>query len=342
MLFILYLFVVYVSEKNAYINDILEVNSNDISYNDFKLISTIELHIGFLFPDNFSKKDEFLNNFKTNKAFNNHNIFNTFSENNNLENKKRNIDNSNTINNFNINSDLISNFNGTENDTYNDIFFNPTNMKKIKQTILNDKVLLGSEVTEENTNNNTYNVIIDNKLSKQNGYYDINPDYNKINNEYKNKYDKINILPYNFNNPPLYGSDGKKIYIGEVKNEEELQEYSRNYGLIGIIFNSQYDYTIKMHPMYELNEYYKPIFNKEFQPNEYVISEIKRYAFYQNLVDQAIIKTFTNYEYNINIYDQVMDQKEQILVFEDNPSNKFLPYLMLFFYMLVFITINIL
>jgi len=312
IIFILYIYlIVFVSKKNGIINDVLEINAELYNFNNVDDLQYIDLYFGFIFPNNFEKKDEFMNNFKSLNAIKNNKILDSFEN----DYRKRDVDTE------------------YQNDIDNDIIYNPINMKIIEQKILNADVILNASFNENNFNSST--VIVNNTLIQDNDYFDLYPNYEKINLKYRQKYDSLDIISYNFNKPPSYNTD-KCVHIAELDNESELSKYEL-YGLYGIVFSSQNEYTVRKYGILDISEFIKPKYEKLFQSNEYAYSEIKNYALVQNLVDQALIKTFTNFNEVVQLYDKTMDQEEVIYEFSDNPANTYLPYLILFFFMLVFV-----
>ncbi|OUM56739.1 hypothetical protein PIROE2DRAFT_18522 [Piromyces sp. E2] len=271
------------------------------------------MYFGFVFPESFEKKDEFLSNFKSHDIFKDNNII---------------VEDSFDFEKYLYKREV------NEYDGNSDIFHNPINLKIIEQKILNVDVLLEANFNENYFNNDTEKsekMVISNTLIQENDYYNLFPDYSKLESEYGKKYKEVDVISYNINKPPSYESK-KNIHITTYNSQEDFpNDYV--YGFFGIVFSSQTEYTIRKFTNSDITEFISPKYEKEYQSNEFAFSAIKSYAIVQNMIDQTLIKTLTNYDLNIKIYDKTMDQKEMLYLFEDNPANTYFPYLILFFFM---------
>ncbi|ORX45239.1 hypothetical protein BCR36DRAFT_333611 [Piromyces finnis] len=309
---IILLLLYYVSEKDGIVIDVLEVNSDQYNFNDLNDIQYSDVYFGFVFPENFEKKEEFINNFKSLDAIKNNNS---------------------VVDGFDINFIKRDGNISYQNDA--NIFFNPNNLKHIEAKVLNADLLLKAKYNENSFNNSLSNIVINNELIQENDihyYNDFQTTYDKIKQEYESKYENTYIISYDYNKPQSYSYfEKKKVHIKVFKNKEEMQKI-RRYNFFGIVFTSQTQYTVKKFDYIDIGDFIKPKYTKDYEHNTYALTEIKKYALAQKLVDQVLIKTLTGYDYNINLHDQTMDQEEIIYEYGDNPANNYLPYLILFFF----------
>lgn len=165
----------------------------------------------------------------------------------------------------------------------------------------------------------------DTYLYKRDEYYNL---YSK----YYSDFDNLNIHHYNYTTY-YYDNKNREYYVFYCDNEDEIKEELKYDNFYVIEFSSQTEYTIKDFGIYDFVDVSKIEYSYKSSSYESMVKNANSYVIVENLVDQAIIKTLTNYEYNIEVYDKVMDQKEEIFVFSNNPVNLYFPYIILFFFM---------
>jgi len=148
--------------------------------------------------------------------------------------------------------------------------------------------------------------------------------------DYITKYKSYTHHYYDYN--PHYNTEKNvKCYILTLDNEQEFQNYPK-ISLYGIVFKSQTDYTIRMNGYYDIASYLYREYSKIYSGYPEMARYISLLSFIQNAVDQALIKTLTNTEYNVHVNDKIIEQKKEMFDFPNNPANSYLPYIILFFF----------
>lgn len=264
-----------------------------------------ENFLGFVFPDNFQNKEKFIENLKNDVAFKGHSIHDTYDK-KEIKSKKRS---------FEVENDYSK---GLQSIIQNEEFYKAKLNDYIHSLpFLNDNFIVNNTIITDNNKNDT-------KTLKRRDYYDHA-------SSYTTKYASYNLREYNYN-PQYENNDKIDFYFLTFDNEEELQEFKR-FDLFGIVFKSQTEYTIRTSGSNDISQYLYRIYSSNYMPYEKLLEELRALSCIQNAIDQALIKTLVNNnEYDVKIYEKIMDQKLELFDYNSNPASSYLPYLILFFF----------
>jgi len=270
------------------------------------------MKIGFLFSSKIDKQTQnvFMENFKGNPFFSKFNV---------IDNNK----NFTTFSEFKESyySDIVDSTIKDNNDTIisNDDIMNTSpkhNARAIVDSPANDDTI---DTNKDNDVNETTDTNKDNDVNE-------NTDTNKDNKDRESLFEVKFVI---FDNEEAMVGDHTKIYKNNLL-QRDIDDVKPK--LFGIIFNSLTSYTVRFHENEgrELSNYLKNDNFYNIKNTEY--TNARDMYLIEHLVDNAILKTLSNSNINIQINKKEMDMKGYSTKTKVNTISSFVPFFMTFYF----------